>query len=133
MSYESAPPPPPPPGTGGPGAPYGGGGYGGPGAPYGGGEFAQPQTTNVLAVVSLVTGILGLIPCCWSIPVFPAAALITGILGRKQIDDQTGRYKGRGMATAGIVMGGIALAFFVLYWVLFATGTFDGFKFNTSP
>jgi hypothetical protein len=51
--------------------------------------------------------------------VFAPAGLILGILARKQIR-QTGE-DGDGLALAGIIVGGIATAFFVLvivFWII---------------
>jgi uncharacterized membrane protein YwzB len=46
-------------------------------------------------------------------------------MGRKQIAESQGQLVGRGMATAGIVLGIIVLALAVIYWVLFSVGAFD--------
>jgi hypothetical protein len=61
-----------------------------------------------MAVAALVCGILGIF----------VLALIFGYVGRRQIDESYGRYGGRGMATAGIVLGWIGLVLFVLWIVL---------------
>jgi hypothetical protein len=66
------------------------------------------QATNGMAVAALVCGILGIF----------VLALIFGYVGRRQIDESYGRYGGRGMATAGIVLGWIGLVLFVLWIVL---------------
>ena len=88
------------------GAPaYGGqGGYGPvpgypPPAPWG-------RPTNTLAIVSLVLAF-----------VFPPAALITGVMARKQIR-RTGE-EGDGMALAGVIIGGVVTAIFVLFFLFF--------------
>lgn len=133
MSYEPPPygsePPPPPGGNspygapppGGYGAPPPGGGYGAPppsspyGAPpgYGGG---QSPSSSVLAIVSLVTGILGVL-CCGCF-VLSAAALVTGIMGKKEIAESGGVKTGAGMAQAGFILGIVGLALGVVYWIL---------------
>lgn len=59
----------------------------------GGGE------TNVLAIVSLVSGIL----CCGPV------ALITGVISYGQITQSNGAQKGQGLAIAGIVLGSMGL------------------------
>lgn len=61
--------------------------------------------TNVLAIVSLVTGILGLTfaPFISSI-----AAIITGHISLHQI--KTTHEQGRGMALAGLILGYVMLA-----------------------
>lgn len=94
------------PGYGGPGygppygqAPYGAPGYGpGPGYPYG-------RPTNSLAILSLVLAF-----------VFAPAGLVTGIMARRQI--KRTHEDGDGLALAGIIVGGIATAFFVLLIVV---------------
>jgi hypothetical protein len=97
-------------------APSGQGGYGQP--PYGQPPYGQPpygqppygqpayghpygRPTNSLAILSLVLAF-----------VFAPAGLITGIIARRQIK-QT-HEDGDGLALAGIIVGGIATAFFVL-------------------
>jgi hypothetical protein len=111
--YRGDPPPPqygPPPGYGQPayGSPPG---YGYP-PPY-------PRPTNVLAILSLVMAF-----------VFAPAGLILGIVARRQIR-QTGE-DGDGLALAGIIVGGIATAFFVLmiiFWIIaFASLNSNGFS-----
>jgi len=112
-NYGSPPPPPP------------GGGYGAPPPGYGG---AQPQSNSVMAIISLVTGILGVV-CCGSF-VFAIAALILGFLARKEINQSGGLKKGSGMATAGIVLGAIGLIISVV-WIILVVTTGD-FNFYTS-
>jgi hypothetical protein len=111
----------PPPQQWGP-PPYGPPGYGqqpwfGPG-PYGPPAYPYGRPTNSLAMVSLVL-----------IFVFAPAALVTGIIARRQIR-QT-QEAGDGFALAGIIVGGIAVALFVLlivvWMVAFVALTNDGF------
>lgn len=93
-------------------------GYGRPG--YGPQPYAQPpyfggapgypygRPTNSLAILSLVLAF-----------VFAPAGLITGIIARKQIR-QT-HEDGDGLALAGIIVGGIVTALFVLmivFWMI---------------
>ena len=132
-------PPPPPPGGQGPNPPSEGGGYGGygaqppggyggygapppppPGGAYGG-FGAAPQGTNKKAVWSLVLGILGVL-CCGFLTGIPA--LILGKMAQKEID-ATGGGQGRGMATAGFILGIVAIAFGILNIILFASGAID--------
>ena len=103
----------------------------GPGTPGGYG----PPKKSPLAVIALVSGIVGAIPCCWSLPIFAIVALVTGFLGRKQIDESQGQLTGRGMATAGVVLGIIVMVIAVVYWILYAAGVFDSllqYDFETS-
>ena len=73
------------------------------------------RPTNSLAIVSLVLAF-----------VFAPAALVTGIIARKQIR-RTGE-DGDGMALAGIIIGGIITGLFVLvivFWII-AFASFAG-------
>lgn len=132
MSYNEPPPPPPPGGSEPP--PYGGeppsygappppppGGYGGYGGqpPYG----ASPQGTNKKAIWALVLGI-GSLLCCGLIAGIPA--IVLGNMAKKEID--AGNGTGRGLATAGFVLGIIAVALSLIFIVVaISTG---GVSFN---
>lgn len=114
VSYNEPPygsPPPPP-----------GGGYGGPGQPYGQPAYGmgggQPTQTSVLAIISLVTGILGVL-CCGSF-VFSVAALVLGFLGKKEVDE--GKKTGGGMALAGLILGGVGMAISIVWIILVIAG-----------
>ena len=120
--YRGDPPAPPPPAGLPPGAPgpYGQPGYpqpqyGPPGYPpqgypppgYGVPGFppVYVRPTNTMAILALVMAF-----------VFAPAGLILGIVARKQIRE-TGE-DGDGLALAGIIVGGIVTAIFVLFIVL---------------
>ena len=129
---DSTPPPPPPQGPpgGGYGAPPPPGGYGGappppPGYGPGPGGSGAPPRNNTKAVWALVLGILGLI-CCGFFTGIPA--IILGKQAQKEIDSSAGTLTGRGMATAGFVLGIIACVWGVISIILYATGvlTFNG-------
>lgn len=74
-------------------------------------QTAPGAKTNTMALVSLVAGILGL-------TIFPflgsIAAVITGMMARKEIAASAGAETGAGMAMAGLVMGWIGVALGVL-------------------
>ena len=85
--------------------------------PYGAPDgYPQPQQTSPLAIVSLVTGILGVL-CC-NFFVLSIAAVVTGVIGRKQIAQSGGRQKGDGLAKAGLVLGIVGLVLGVVLFVL---------------
>jgi hypothetical protein len=74
-------------------------------------EIPQPVQNSTNAIISLISGILGLtlLPLIGSI-----IAIITGIMARKEIraaQNNGGTIGGNGMATAGLVMGWIGIAF----------------------
>jgi len=109
MSYEAPPPP--------------GGAYGQP--PQG----AQ-RPNSVMAIISLVTGILG-IPCCgWFL--FSIAAVVLGILGRNET--KNGQKSGQGMATAGLILGIVGIVMGIVVTALIIAGKIDvygDFDFNS--
>ncbi|OZE82596.1 hypothetical protein CH305_08585 [Rhodococcus sp. 15-649-2-2] len=78
-------------------------------APYAGGGFQTPAPTNTLAIVSLVLAILGLtfLPLIASV-----CAVVCGHISRGQIK-RTGE-GGSGFATAGLVVGYVSIALFVI-------------------
>src|SRR5215813_3672460 len=98
------PPPPPPPGMYQSAPPQ----PGLPGDAYGM-AIGQPQTSGK-AIGSLVCGIVGLL-----IPfIGGVVAIVLGHLGLSEIKRSAGRVKGDGLAIAGLVMGYLEAAFFVL-------------------
>ncbi len=119
---------------------YGGGGYPGGGYEGGGypastylptygsygsdGSYAVGPTQHPQALVALITGLAGVIVCA---PV-GIVGLVTGNKARREIDAEPGRYSGRGMAMAGLILG-IVSALFTVFWVVFialgANGYFD--------
>ena len=130
---DSTPPPPPPPGPQGGGyGPPSGGGYGAappppPGYGPGPGGYGVPQRgNNSKAIWALVLGILGLL-CCGFFTGIPA--IILGRRAQNEIDLSGGAQGGRGMATAGFVLGIIACVWGVISIILYATGVLS---FNTS-
>jgi hypothetical protein len=112
----SSPPLPPPPGAGPPPP-----GFGYP-------AYAPAPSQNANAIIALVLGILGL-TSCYILTGIPA--LVLGYKARREIDDSGGRQAGRGLATAGIVLGWVSVgltAIAVLFFVaIFAIGaaTYD--------
>jgi hypothetical protein len=74
--------------------------------------YSQEQVqTSTLAIVSLVSGIVSwvLLPLIGSI-----IAVITGHMAKREIRESLGKLSGDGLATAGLILGYIQLAFIVL-------------------
>lgn len=67
---------------------------------------------KTLAIVSLVCGILSIV-CCGAIAGIPA--IITGYMAKNNVDSNPNQYTGRGMALAGMILGGVSLVFSALY------------------
>jgi len=66
------------------------------------------KPTSTLAIVSLITGITGwtILPMIGSL-----VAVITGHMAKSEIKKSMGSLGGNGMATAGLVLGYLSLAF----------------------
>jgi len=79
------------------------------------------RPTNTLAIISLVLGILSWI----ALPIVGAiGAVICGHMARGEIRRAPGAYEGDGMAVAGLILGYLHLALFVLalLFVFFVLG-----------
>jgi hypothetical protein len=115
----SPPPPgpsyPPPPGPSYPPPP--GGSYPPPPGypPPGGGYAPAAAGTNSMAIASLVSSLLG-----WICGIGPILGIIFGILALGKIKE-TGE-GGRGLAIAGIAIGGVLIAFGIVFGILGAIG-----------
>ena len=71
--------------------------------------YMQPvQKSNTLAIVALVCGIVGL-----CIPLAAIAAIVTGVMARKNPDK-------KGMALAGMILGIAGLVLLVVYIIVIA-------------
>jgi Domain of unknown function (DUF4190) len=78
--------------------------------------YPRPQNTNAFAIAALVTSIvLGFLPI-----VGGGLAVTFGVIGLRQCARNGER--GRGLAIAGIVIGGLATAFWILAFVGIAIG-----------
>ncbi|WP_043646703.1 DUF4190 domain-containing protein [Nocardia thailandica] len=71
----------------------------------------QPQGTNGLAIGSLVASLIGGCTCVGSI-----VGIVLGFMAMNQIKERGG--EGKGLAIAGIVIGGITIVGWILYIVL---------------
>lgn len=72
----------------------------------------QDQT---LPTIGMVLGILSvLLICCYGGFYFGLAALIIGFIGMSNVNKDPERYGGKGLAIAGMIMGGISFAFAVI-------------------
>ena len=80
----------------------------------------QSGQNQTLPIVSLVCGVLGLVTsCCYGGIPFGIAALITGFLGIQNINKDSLTFGGKGLAVAGMILGGVS---FVLTIVLLVLG-----------
>ena len=69
------------------------------------------RQTSALAIISLVSGILGVLP----VPLLASVvAVVTGHLARSEIRRAPERYDGDGMAVAGLILGYLMLGLWLL-------------------
>ena len=85
----------------------------GPSATRAAGNPAAPAATSGKAIVSLVTGIIGIFPVC-------VVAIIYGHLALSEIKKSAGRLSGRGMAIAGLVLGYLGIVLIPVYLIILA-------------
>jgi len=90
-------------------------------------EVVEPgEKAGVLAIVSLITGIVsvvfGCIPFAGIFFAFTCglAAIITGVMERKKIASGESSQKGKGMALAGLITGICGLVFGIVWIILIA-------------
>jgi hypothetical protein len=88
-----------------------------------GGPYDTPAVQHPQAIIAMVLGILGLAVC----PLIGIAALVLGSKARKEIDAAPGRFAGRGMATAGFVLGIISIVITVLVILVVVLGVAGAF------
>lgn len=81
--------------------------------PYG---YPPPPRTNGAAIGALVCSLAG----SFSLGLGSIGAIVLGHTAKKQIKQRGDQ--GDGMATAGLVIGYLGLAFWILVWVLSASG-----------
>jgi hypothetical protein len=76
--------------------------------------YAPPPPTSSKAVTALVLGIVGLASC----PFASIPAIFVGRSATREIDASQGRLGGRGIATAGFVLGIVGTTIVVLAFLL---------------
>jgi len=77
---------------------------------------AGTPLTNPLAAWALGTGIASM-PCCVTFILSPVS-IVLGVMALSQIN-QNPKQGGRGLATAGIVLGCISLVLAILFWGIY--------------
>src|SRR3954452_9709620 len=125
--WPSEPPPFQPPGYAAPPPPSS---YGGPPPPPGYRQYAQPQygygmepvTTkpNGLSIASFVLSLVSVVPCFWALPITAVLGVIFGFVARGQLRRNPGQ-RGRGLGTAGIVIGFVFIAVAIAVWLWLTT------------
>ena len=73
---------------------------------------------KTLAIVSLVSGILGLTICCGGF--LPSLlGVILGFMARSKANQNPAEYGGAGLATAGLITGAIGIVGSIIVWILY--------------
>lgn len=94
-----------------------------PNAPYGYSPYAPPQSTNGMAIASLVLGLV------WVYWIGSILAIIFGFVALSQIRDRN--QSGKGMAVAGLILGFIWLGILVLAVLLVSLGSNSTVRFSS--
>jgi hypothetical protein len=89
------------------------------------------SVNQTLPIISLVLGVVSL--CCYISPLTGLGALITGYLGIKNINQDPRTYGGKGLAIAGMIIGGIMFLVGAAYYIILILawgGMIAGSMFN---
>lgn len=87
------------------------------------------STTNVLAVISFVLSLLGVL-ATFLIPLLPQiAGIICGHIARSQIRRSEGSQVGSGMALAGLIIGYLSIVFSLIGSIFLGVGLFALFTY----
>jgi hypothetical protein len=78
--------------------------------------WQAPPATPGSATAALILGICGLLVCG---VILGPLAIVYGNKARREIDSSGGRLGGRGMATAGLVLGWVALGLWAIWIIIF--------------
>ncbi len=79
-----------------------------------------PSPSQNLAMASMIVGLSGiLLSWCFG-PVPGIVALVLGLVALSQIKKSPEKYTGKGMAIAGIVIGAVNIAFYILLLIFWA-------------
>jgi hypothetical protein len=78
---------------------------------------AAAGPSSVLAIVSLVVGILSILCCGWFIP--GIVAIVLGFMARSKANSDPANYGGAGLALGGIITGALSLVLGVIVIVLY--------------
>jgi hypothetical protein len=110
-----APPPPPPTAAGYPAPGFPAQGY--PAQTYPAQGYGQPRQNSGKAIASMVLGIVGLLGAffCGIGLIAAIVGLVLGYVAKREIRDSQGRLDGSGMATAGIVLGWVAVGLALVF------------------
>ncbi|MCU1400926.1 MAG: hypothetical protein JWN62_4035 [Acidimicrobiales bacterium] len=88
--------------------------------PYG--QPPAPQRANGMSIASLVLSLVNIIPCFWIFPLPALLGVIFGFVGRSQLGRaENGR--GKGLATAGIIVGLVFIALGAIFWIYVSTSS----------
>jgi Domain of unknown function (DUF4190) len=87
-------------------------------------QFVSPTFSvgknQTLPTVSLIFGIISMfLICCYGGIFIGPVALITGYLGIQNANNEPDKFGGKGMAIAGIILGGISTLFSILFIIIF--------------
>lgn len=81
--------------------------------------FQPPATGSInqtLPIVSLILGIISI--CCYISPLTGLIAVVTGFLGMKNANNDPQHYGGKGLAIAGMIMGGLFFLIGTAYYII---------------
>ena len=101
---------------------------------YGPGGPPAGQRTNTLAVAALVSGIVSVTLgwCCVLFALPGPVAVVLGKQAQQRADRSGGQVGGRGMATAGFILGiiGTLVLLIGIGWIIYVVSSGEGFSYR---
>lgn len=86
---------------------------------------ATTSSTNGFAIAGFVLSLVGLV-CC-SFVICGILGLIFSIIGLNKANSSNGN--GKGLAIAGIIIGGVAILLTIIYWILVIVGYSSAYSY----
>jgi hypothetical protein len=83
-----------------------------------GGPVAGPRPTNGMAIASLISSCVGIVPFFFGLPC--VLGIIFGFVSRSQIKRTNGMQPGSGLALAGIIVGFSLIGLFIVVIIILA-------------
>lgn len=85
-------------------------------------QSANARDNSTLAIVSFVFGVIGFLSSWWLFSIPSIVAIITGHIARSKIAKSGGELDGDGLALAGLILGYVVLAIYLLIVLIVGAG-----------
>ncbi len=77
-----------------------------------------------------MVGILSVLCPCWPFFIFPTIGIVFGIIGLNRMGKQPDTFSGKGLAIAGIVLGGLSIVMMIVLLIFTSLGSVEPPSWN---